>query len=112
METKINKPKKDNNSLKFINKDFNQLNNSNLQVQPTPTIDEQINSFFIQYDSLFFDINKTGNQSHQTLVNRSSDYLGEEPNNDLINALLAEIDDLRSQNNILNQTLQEILNNI
>ena len=53
--------------------------------------------FFEGYDNLFFEIPKTGDFSHNTLIQRSSEYVGDEQVNEELDALYAEISALREQ---------------
>lgn len=55
------------------------------------TVDE----FFILYNDLFFDIPQTGNNSHETLITTSTEYIGYEPLNEELEALQQEITNLR-----------------
>ncbi len=72
---------------------------------PTPSIQE----FFDTYGQIFYDIPKTGEtNSHQYLVNQSSEYIGGEKTNQEIVALLAEITSLREENLQLQQQLLDI----
>lgn len=66
-----------------------------VQEEITQTL--SINDFFEAYDNLFFDIPKTGPQSHNILIQKSSEYVGDEQTNEELNALYAEIDSLRTQ---------------
>lgn len=60
-----------------------------------PTISE----FFTYYETLFLDIPKTGStNSHEYLVQRSGDYVGQDTTNTEIQALLQEITQLRTEN--------------
>lgn len=71
----------------------------------TPTVQE----FFDTYSQLFYIIPKTGEvNSHQYLVNQSSDYIGGEEVNQEIVALLAEVTALREENLQLQQQLVNI----
>jgi len=79
-----------------INNQFNQFN-------PAPsasvalTID--VNQFFQAYENLFFQIPKVGDiKSHQYLVNKSSEYIGENAMSEEVQALLEEITQLRQEN--------------
>ena len=56
-----------------------------------------ITDFFEAYDNLFFEIPKTGPQSHNTLIQKSSEYVGDEQTNEELDALYAEITSLRTQ---------------
>lgn len=53
--------------------------------------------FFEAYDNLFFEIPKTGLNSHNTLIQKSSEYVGNEQTNEELDALYAEIAQLRTQ---------------
>lgn len=109
MKTNIDKNKLNNNDIKrFLNKEFNQLQKSKINNNEI-SIEEQLNLLFSLYDKYFFNIPKTGVNSHSTLIDKSVNYIGEQTDNDLVNALLLEINDLKEQNNILNKTLQDIL---
>lgn len=71
-------------------------------------INQQINSFFKQYDKLFLNISVDGDNSHKTLIQRSSEYVGEgifEAKDSKIESLENEI--LRLQEQILNSSLSE-----
>jgi hypothetical protein len=56
-----------------------------------------ITDFFEAYDNLFFEIPKTGLESHNTLIQKSSEYVGDEQTNEELDALYAEIAQLRTQ---------------
>jgi hypothetical protein len=56
-----------------------------------------ITDFFEAYDNLFFEIPKTGLESHNTLIQKSSEYVGNEQTNEELDALYAEIAQLRTQ---------------
>ena len=69
---------------------------------PLPTIDE----FFQYYQDLFFQIPKEGTtNSHQYLVEQSSNYIGADSQLAEITALQEEITALRQENLSLNQQL-------
>ena len=62
---------------------------------PTLTVSE----FFVNYSQLFFQIPKTGEtDSHEYLVNESSNYIGGSQTNEEVTALLQEITALREEN--------------
>jgi hypothetical protein len=68
------------------------------------TIQEQIvtqpntNEFFIMYNDLFYDIPEFGAvNSHEYLIKKSSEYIGFDANNEEIQALQAEIAQLRTE---------------
>ena len=56
-----------------------------------------IEEFFEAYDNLFFEIPKTGLNSHNTLIQKSSEYVGDEQTNEELDALYAELASLREQ---------------
>ncbi len=85
---------KKNDYLKTIDTSFNEL------VLPLPVAEENIitvEQFFEYYNQLFFDIPKTGVNSHNTLIQQSSEYVGDEQTNEEIDALVQEINSLRDQ---------------
>lgn len=89
---------------KVINTNFTQLvpqssQTSNQQTGPT------VAEFFDLYNQLFYEIPKTGNDSHETLIKRSSEYIDYQPADDTIQALLSEINSLQAENLLLNQQL-------
>ena len=70
-------------------------------------------SFFQAYDNLFLEIPKQGElNSHQYLTNRSGEYAGGEDINAEIEALTAEVTQLREENVALQQQLLELANSI
>ena len=70
-----------------------------------PTVEE----FFEDYETLFFQIPKTGENSHETLITRSTEYIGFQPLQDEIQALTEEITSLRQQ---LLEARQQLVGNI
>jgi hypothetical protein len=80
--------------VKTINTSFDELGNTSitedLQIQPT------VEEFFGLYNSLFYDIQALGEtNSHQYLVQTSGEYINFDEINDEIQALQAEIAQLR-----------------
>jgi hypothetical protein len=68
---------------------------------PTSSVAETIdvNQFFQAYENLFFQIPKLGEtNSHQYLVNKSGNYIGENAISEEVQALLEEITQLRQEN--------------
>ena len=59
----------------LLNMSFSELGNSNNSISNT-NVQNRINELFILYNTLFYDIPKTGQQSHTTLFNQSKDYIG------------------------------------
>ncbi len=79
--------------------------------EPEESIASQvdINTFFEAYDILFLEIPKQGEtQSHQYLANRSGEYAGGEDINAEIQALTAEVTDLREENIALQQQIVQL----
>lgn len=71
------------------------------ELLPPQTIEEEtpltVEEFFEAYDNLFFEIPKTGLNSHNTLIEKSTEYVGDEQTNAELDALYAEITNLREQ---------------
>lgn len=71
------------------------------ELLPPPQIEEEstinIEQFFEAYNNLFFDIPKTGPNSHNELIQRSSEYVDNEQTNLELDALYSEINSLREQ---------------
>jgi hypothetical protein len=61
-----------------------------------PTVDE----FFEYYDVLFYEIPKEGDNSHESLISRSSEYVGLN-----LEALYTQLKDLQNQNKLLQQQI-------
>lgn len=76
--------------------------NSGEPIQPIPTVSE----FFDNYDILFFQIPQTGSNSHETLVTKSSEYLGLD-----LNLLLEQMNFLQEQNQQLQKQIDEFNTN-
>lgn len=80
---------------KVIDTSFKQLGVQTIQEQiaSQPTTNE----FFIMYNDLFYDIPELGaTNSHEYLIKTSSEYIGFEANQEEIEALQAEIAQLRT----------------
>ena len=92
-----------------INTEFTQLTPPSVvveEIQP-PNIEE----FFIQYNTLFFNIPKFGpTNSHEYLVKTSGEYINATQTNETIQALIEEITQLRQENIDLQR--QQIQNDI
>ena len=84
-----------NEYTKLIDTNFSELGVSSIQdqIEKEPTVDE----FFDLYERLFYSIPITGNNSHETLIQQSSEYINFEPNNEEILALQNEISQLRTE---------------
>lgn len=77
-----------------IDNSFTQLVPPPPEVIVEPTVDE----FFVLYNDLFFDIPKTGEvNSHEFLVQKSTEYLDKDPLSEEFKALLEEVNNLRQQ---------------
>ena len=81
--------------IKTINTSFNELGATSItedqEIQPT------VEEFFVLYNSLFYDIPALGEtNSHQYLIRTSGEYINFDEVNDEIQALQAEIAQLRS----------------
>jgi HAMP domain-containing protein len=80
---------------KVIDTEFSQLTPQ--VTEPIAVQDVSVNEFFVLYDKLFFDIPQRGNNSHETLITTSTEYIGYTPLNTEIEALQQEITELRRQ---------------
>jgi hypothetical protein len=82
-----------NNYQKIIDTSFKQLGVKTIQKQldEQPTVEE----FFELYNELFYNIPELGNNSHEFLIQKSSEYINFDPNQEIIEALQAEISQLR-----------------
>ena len=92
------------NKTAYNKNQFGQVvNNQFTQFTSTPTasvaLTIDVNQFFQAYENLFFQIPKVCDiKSHQYLVNKSSEYIGENAMSDEVQALLEEITQLRQEN--------------
>lgn len=80
---------------KIIDTEFSQLTPK--VTEPVATQDVSIDEFFVLYNKLFFDIPQRGNNSHETLITTSTEYIGYSPLTTEIEALQQEITELRRQ---------------
>jgi hypothetical protein len=79
---------------KIIDTKFNQLGNISVNEQLNASI--TVDQFFETYTQLFYDIPSYGNiNSHEYLITTSTEYIGFEADNAIINALQSEITQLR-----------------
>ena len=92
-----------------INTEFTQL------VPPSPVTVENdiptVDDFFNYYNALFFQIPKTGDNSHTTLIESSTEYIGYNPQSQELQALQQEITFLREQLLTQRQQLESLLQN-
>lgn len=98
---------------KVLDREFTEFTNTvrtlpgQEQTQQLPSIPE----FFANYDTLFYDIPKLGEvNSHEYLVQRSSEYIGGERINEELLALQDEITQLRQENLELQQYILNLQN--
>jgi hypothetical protein len=93
----LNKQVYDKNQYtKIIDTSFKELGTQTIQEQlnQQPTV----NDFFALYNELFYQIPELGTtNSHEYLIKTSSEYINYNANQDLINALQAEINQLRTE---------------
>ncbi len=80
---------------KVIDTEFSQLTPQ--VTEPIAIQDVSVDEFFLLYDKLFFDIPQRGNNSHETLITTSTEYIGYNPLTTEIEALQQEITELRRQ---------------
>ena len=80
---------------KVIDTEFSQLTPQD--TEPIAVQDVSVDEFFVLYNKLFFDIPQRGNNSHETLITTSTEYIGYTPLNTEIEALQQEITELRRQ---------------
>jgi len=80
---------------KVIDTEFSQL--VPVETESVATQNISVNEFFLLYNRLFFTIPKTGNNSHETLITTSTEYIGFNPLTTEIEALQQEITSLRRQ---------------
>ena len=98
----------------FGNGTYPRVSDTNFRqfVVPTP-IDAptvSVEDFFIAYDDLFYQIPIDGNvNSHKYLIQKSTDYVGALQQSSEVQALLAEINQLRQEVNNANQTIADLL---
>ena len=92
-----------------INTEFTQL------VPPSPVTVENniptVNDFFNYYNALFFQIPKTGDNSHTALIESSTEYIGYNPQSQELQALQQEITFLREQLLTQRQQLESLSQN-
>jgi hypothetical protein len=97
---------------KAVNTDFTEFG---VTGEPEENVVDQVDitTFFQAYDNLFLEIPKQGDiNSHQYLTNRSGEYAGGEDINAQIEALTAEVTQLREENVALQQQLIELADTV
>ena len=80
---------------KVIDTEFSQLTPQN--TEPVAVQNVSVDEFFVLYNKLFFDIPQRGNNSHETLITTSTEYIGYNPLTTELDALQQEITQLRRQ---------------
>ena len=80
---------------KVIDTEFSQLTPQN--TEPAAVQNVSVDEFFVLYNKLFFDIPQRGNNSHETLITTSTEYIGYNPLTTELEALQQEITQLRRQ---------------
>ena len=95
-----------------INTEFTQLTPPAIVVEEVQPLN--IEEFFTQYNSLFFDIPKFGpTNSHEYLVKTSSEYINATQTNETIEALIEEINQLRQENfDLQNQQIKNDIDSV
>ena len=111
MQTKVNLNKEVYNKEQYeqvIDTSFTQLVDPLIaNAEPTlPTVEE----FFQDYNDLFFEIPKTGDNSHETLIVQSTEYINYSPISEELQALTEEITSLREQLLEARQQLADLAN--
>lgn len=94
----------------------NTIDTNFTQLIPTPpvTVEDDlptVNDFFTYYDALFFQIPKTGENSHTSLIETSTEYIGYAPQSIELEALQQEITFLREQLLETRQQIESLTNN-
>jgi len=78
-------------------------------IEPVQTTAEKISAFFTQYEELFYEIPKEGdNSSHEYLIKQSIAYTNFELVDEDVQALLEEITSLREKNLELEQQVIDL----
>ena len=80
---------------KVIDTEFSQLTPQS--TEPVAVQNVSVDEFFVLYNKLFFDIPQRGNNSHETLITTSTEYIGYNPLTTELEALQQEITQLRRQ---------------
>lgn len=109
MDNRINLTKKVYNKTQYskvIDTSFTQLVSPVVDTtQPTISIEE----FFNYYQELFYVIPQFGDiNSHEYLIKTSTEYIGNAQNDELVQSLLEEITQLKSENVSLLQTIANL----
>jgi len=96
-----------------IDTSFKELGVSNVDPSTFDPSLATVGDFFTIYQTLFFTIPKTGDaNSHEFLIKESTEYTQFRAQQDEIDALLAEIDELRAQNVELVRDMTNTIENL
>jgi len=98
MKKEVNFNIKSYNRFQFsnlIDTKFSQFNQVNLEEEIEQT--NTVTDFFEMYNQLFYEIPQRGPNSHETLINRSVDYIDFVFENQALEALQREITSLREE---------------
>jgi len=98
MKNKVNFNLKTYNRFQFnniINNEFTEFNQKDIseEAEQVPTVTE----FFNMYNSLFYEIPQRGDNSHESIIVKSTDYIDYVFENETIEALQREITELREE---------------
>ena len=107
MKNKVNFNLKTYNRFQFnniINTEFTEFNQRNIIDEADQTL--TVTEFFNMYNNLFYEIPQRGENSHETLIVRSADYIDYVFENETIEALQREITQLREE--LLDEQLKNI----
>ena len=75
-----------------------------VNTSPAPPV-INVSQFFENYDNLFYSIPKTGTNSHETLIEKSSEYIGLN-----LQQLLLQLQELQIQNELLQKQIDTFNN--
>ena len=102
----IKKVYKKNNYTEVVDTTFNQLISL---IKPNEEEEISVDGFFELYNDVFFKIPKKGDDnSHQYIIEKSSQYLGDEFTNPLIDELQREITSLKQQQLVSSDTISDL----
>jgi len=93
--------------IQVINPEFTELISKPLP-NNVESIESQIQNFFNMYNELFYDIPKSGLNSHETLIVQSTEYSQYKQESETIKALLEEINQLKIELLQANETTSQL----
>jgi hypothetical protein len=91
------------NITKVVNANFTSFTQT-VDTTPAPPIVD-VPQFFSNYNNLFYSIPKTGTNSHETLIEKSSEYIGLN-----LQQLLLQLQELQIQNELLQKQINTFNN--